>query len=382
MTDKNEINVALAAAESPIMIETETALQEAVSEWLSGKLLGIDTEFVRERTWRANIGLVQVSDGRKVWLVDPLKTGPLHALSSVLESQSVIKILHSPSEDLGVLLNATDSAPEPMFDTQIACAMLGQSLQMGYHKSVEWLFDITLDKGETRSNWCKRPLRPAQLHYASLDVCLLPAMQTRLADRLESLGRAAWLAEDSARLVSKALQPVDPERAWMRINGYGRLDGVSLAILKSLASWRDKEAEKRNLARGFVLKDATLMMLAREQPPDLATIARLHDWHPAVLQRHGKTLLRLINEVLKEGIAAPVPPRMRSEHKQLFVEMREFVQETAKHLAIDPALLASKRELENFILLPAGAPLPERLLGWRKEVITGELVRLKEKHHA
>ena len=180
MINQNEINTALAAADQAIMIETAPQLQKAVNEWLECEVLGIDTEFVRERTWRADLGLVQLSDGKKVWLVDPLKTGPLHPLSSLLEDQATAKILHAPSEDLDVLLYTTGGVPEPLFDTQIACAMLGESLQMGYHTTVEWLLDIIVDKGETRSNWCKRPLRPAQLHYAALDVCLLPMMHRQL----------------------------------------------------------------------------------------------------------------------------------------------------------------------------------------------------------
>jgi ribonuclease D len=161
MINKNEINKALSAADQPIMVESSTQLKRAVKDWLQCKVIGIDTEFVRERTWRADLGLVQLSDGKKVWLVDPLKTGPIHPLSKLFDDQGIVKALHAPSEDLDVLLYTTASVPKPLFDTQIACAMLGQSLQMGYHTTVEWLLNITIDKGETRSNWCKRPLRPS-----------------------------------------------------------------------------------------------------------------------------------------------------------------------------------------------------------------------------
>lgn len=378
MINQNEINTALAAVDQPIMVESAAQLQQAVKSWLGSEVIGIDTEFVRERTWRAELGLVQLSDGKKVWLVDPLKTGPLHPLSTLFEDQARVKILHAPSEDLDVLLYTTGAVPEPLFDTQIACAMLGESLQMGYHKTVEWLLGITVDKGETRSNWCKRPLRPAQLHYAALDVILLPMMHRLLLTRLQDLGRGDWLTEDCARLLEKAQTPSDPEQSWKRINGNGRLDGTALAILQSLATWRDKEAEKRNLARGFVIKDTALMTIANQQPDSLDALSELDIWHPNAIRRNGHVLLATIDQILQEGRTAQAPDMLQPEHRKLMSDMRRLVLGKATELAVDPALLASKRELESLVLTAQDEPLPERFLGWRKDIITNELIALKD----
>jgi ribonuclease D len=219
MITKSKIATALAAAETADMIETNQQLAEALAQWQDCEIIGIDTEFVRERTYRADLGLVQLSDGEKVWLVDPLKTGPIDAIARLFEAPDIVKILHAPSEDLDVLLYTTGACPDPLFDTQIACAMLGESLQLSYHYTVNWLLDITIDKGETRSNWLKRPLRPAQLHYAALDVCLLPMMYHELAGRLADLDRMSWLQEDCKRLIERAYEPVDPADSWMRISG-------------------------------------------------------------------------------------------------------------------------------------------------------------------
>lgn len=378
MINQSEINVALTAADQPIMVESAEQLQQATQDWLQCEIIGIDTEFVRERTWRADLGLVQLSDGKRVWLVDPLKTGSLKPMSSLLEDPTIVKILHAPSEDLDVLLYTTGAVPEPLFDTQIACAMLGESLQMGYHKTVEWLLDITIDKGETRSNWCKRPLRPAQLHYAALDVCLLPMMHRELLVRLTDLGRQDWLAEDCSRLLNKAQTPADPEQSWKRINGHNRLDGTALAILQSLATWRDKEAERRNLARGFVIKDNALMTLANQQPDSLNALSELDIWHPKAVQRQGHTLISIIDQILEQGLIADPPVTLQSHHRKLMSDMRRLVLKRATELYVEPALLASRRELESLVLSPEGEPLPERFLGWRKNIITNDLVTLKE----
>jgi len=378
MDDKNAIKMALSAAEHPIMVETAPQLEQAVRDLLNCDKVGIDTEFVRERTWRADLGLIQLSDGQRVWLVDPLGCGPLDALAGLLDNRGIVKILHAPSEDLDVLLYATGVVPDPLFDTQIACAMLGESLQMGYHKTVEWLLGMTIDKGETRSNWCHRPLRPAQIRYAALDVCLLPLMHAILMERLQKLDRQGWLAEDCAGLLDKARTPADPEQSWKRLNGNGRLDGVSLAVLQALATWRDNEAEKRNLARGFVIKDNDLMTIANKKPVSLEALSKLNIAHPKSIEQHGPELVAIVSRVLEQGLKAESPDMLKPEHRKLLSDMRHLVVKRAAELSVDPAVLASKRELESLILLPEGEPLPERYLGWRKAIITDNLVKLKE----
>lgn len=380
MISKSEISIALAAAEQPIMIESAAQLQEALAEWLSCEVIGIDTEFVRERTWRADLGLVQLSDGKQVWLVDPLKTGPLDSLAALFETESVIKVLHAPSEDLDILFYVSGAVPEPLFDTQVACSMLGQSLQMGYHSTVEWLLELTIDKGETRSNWIKRPLRPAQLKYAALDVCLLPMMYRQLRSQLLELGRLEWLQEDCTRLLNKARTASDPTQSWKRINGNGRLDETSLAILQALCTWRKAVAEKSNLARGFVIKDTALLTLANQKPGTLEALSKLDIWHPKSIQRHGQTVLNIIQQCLDRGLKSRSPADLEPEHRKLMSNMRRLVLERSTKLKLEPALLASRRELEGLILSPGGEPVPERFLGWRKDIISDDLIALKDKH--
>jgi ribonuclease D len=380
MISKSEISIALAAAEQPIMIESAAQLQEALAEWLSCEVIGIDTEFVRERTWRADLGLVQLSDGKRVWLVDPLKTGPLDSLAALFETESVIKVLHAPSEDLDILFYVSGAVPEPLFDTQVACSMLGQSLQMGYHSTVEWLLELTIDKGETRSNWIKRPLRPAQLKYAALDVCLLPMMYRQLRSQLLELGRLEWLQEDCTRLLNKARTASDPTQSWKRINGNGRLDETSLAILQALCTWREAVAEKSNLARGFVIKDTALLTLANQKPGTLEALSKLDIWHPKSIQRHGQTVLNIIQQCLDRGLKSRSPADLEPEHRKLMSNMRRLVLERSTKLKLEPALLASRRELEGLILSPAGEPVPERFLGWRQDIISDDLIALKDKY--
>ena len=377
---QDEVNVAMKAADSPLMIETNQQLADALAKWQDCDVIGIDTEFVRERTYRAGLGLVQLSDGKQVWLVDPLKTGPIDSLAKLFEELNIIKVLHAPSEDLEVLLHTTGSYPWPLFDTQIACSMLGQSLQLSYHNTVDWLLNIHIDKGETRSNWLKRPLRDAQLHYAAQDVCLLPMMYKELKERLETIGRYDWLQEDCGRLITKSRETVSPEDSWMKISGANRLSPSSLVILQALAKWRELEADRRNLAKGFVIKNPELLALADAAPDSMSALSSISELHHRTIERQGKKLLAVIAEATQSDNQvtplASIDPRQR----QLLAAMKKRISNKAEALNVEPALLASRRELENLILTDESQPLPERFMGWRKNIITNELIELMEEY--
>jgi len=372
---RTSLNNAIEAADHPILLETPAQLEAAEKSWNGNRILGLDTEFVRERTYRANLGLVQLSDGESAWLVDPVRLADLGPLVALLGDPGVTKVLHSPSEDLEVFYHTLGVVPEPMIDTQLACALLGQPLQMAYHAAVDWLFGITVDKEQTRSNWCRRPLSERQLHYAAMDVVLLPAMVDELRPRLESAGRWEWLQEDVARMQRAAQEPVRPELAWQRIGAAARLDDDGLRTLRALAAWREETAVQKNLARGFVIPDAGLLEIACSRPA--ANAAPPEHVHPKVWRRHAQELTKLVAGAVAD--TAPVErsqPLSNGQKKQLDA-MRKRVAECARELGIDPALLASRRELERLLRTVAhGGEIPERFLGWRRAVVGDELLRI------
>ena len=374
---RTTIEQAIEAAEHPIVLESSAQLENASAAWNDSELLGIDTEFVRERTYRAALGLVQVSDGKTAWLLDPLALPSLQALAELLENPAIMKILHSGSEDLEVLLHSVGALPSPLVDSQVACAMLGQPLQMGYHAAVNWLFDIEVDKEQTRSNWCRRPLNPKQLHYAAMDVTLLPSMILKLRGQLEAKGRWAWLLEDVDRMQETARTDVEPREAYLRVSGVGRLDERSLKVLRQLAAWREETAIAKDLARGFVINDAGLMALAQARPRTKAELSETEGIHPRALGRYGNVLLQLIHDGLRDESDIELPATLNNQQRKLLKDMRARVTRRATELEVDPALLASRRELEKLILACASEEeLPERFLGWRKQAITDDLLAI------
>jgi len=379
MLDNTSLKQALSAGEHPILLESAAQLANAAKQWEDSDVLGIDTEFVRERTYRADLGLVQVSDGQTAWLIDPLGVGSLEPLAQLMANPAITKILHSSSEDLEVLMHALGQLPEPLVDTQIASAMLGQPLQLAYHHAVKWLFNISVDKDQTRSNWCRRPLHSRQLRYAAMDVVLLPMMLQKIRPQLEEAGRWEWLVEDVERMKRNSLTPVEPAKAYLRFPGIGRMDSKELQALQALAAWREKTARKKNRARGFVISDAGLKQLARLRPASEEEIRKIEDIHPNELRRYQAQLLRLITDSqCAKSTVEKIEDLSNIQQKQLKT-MRRSVSESARLLGIDPALLASRKELEKLIRAAAtGQPLPERFLGWRKKIITDELMLFLE----
>jgi ribonuclease D len=374
---RTTVTKSIEAAERAVLLETQAQVEAAAIAWANAEVLGIDTEFVRERTYRADLGLVQVSDGATAWLWDPLRFESSEAIAGMLNADGVTKVLHSGSEDLEVLLHAIGAVPEPLVDTQIACAMLGQPLQLSYQAAVEWLFGVEVEKDHTRSNWLKRPLKPGQLRYAAMDVVLLPAMYGELRARLEQAGRWSWLVEDVARSQAFARQDVEPEEAYLRIGATGRLDTEGRRAMRALASWREETAQARNRARGFVVSDAGLLELARLRPSRPEDLQAIEHLHPKAMERYGRQWLQVMAAAAADRTPVAWPEPLDNRQRKQLDAMRNIVSRRAKELSVDPALLASRRELERlWRAVTAGEPPPERFLGWRKAVITDDLLEL------
>ncbi|MFT5139730.1 MAG: ribonuclease D [Lysobacterales bacterium] len=375
MNNSNAIETAMEAANSALLLNTEAQISRASKAWKRCSFLGLDTEFVRERTFYANIGLVQLSDGHTVWLVDPLVKGAVEPLRELLEDPSISKIIHSPSEDLDVLSSAIGALPEPMIDTQLACALLGKPLQSGYHTAAEWLIGVAIDKDQTRSNWCARPLRQVQLKYAALDVCLLPLMWEILKSRLEEKNRLSWFEEDCQKQLDKARFSGDQDIFWQRIRGIGRLDGESLAILQSLSQWREKEARERNRPRGFVVPDPILLSISRSKMTSIESLKTIDDFHSQAIERHGEKLIERVKNTLSSGHQLPMIEEPTPAERKMLTDMRAVIKKKADEMGVESTVLASKKDLESLIQNGENE-WPLKLQGWRQNEFGSDLLSI------
>lgn len=365
------------------IIGTTPDLAAACEGWRQLPAIGVDTEFVRERTFYPGLGLIQVSDGRISSLIDTVAIPDLEPLSGVLQDSAVTKIFHSCGEDLEVLYHRFGEFPTEVFDTQIAAALSGIGASPGYGRMVQTLFGVELPKDKTRTNWLKRPLSDAQQVYAALDVAYLVPAYTRLGDRLRELGREGWIDEELEPLFDASRFLPDPEHAYLRIGARKSMAPRQLALLRLLAAWREKEARRRNLPRNFVLKERALADVARRGPRTLRALGTIGSLHPKDISRHGQTLIKLVRQSRRldagELPAASRRPLDLTPYRAHLRRLRDQLASTAETLALPTELLATRRTIEKLLRRAVSGKmpvLPEELRGWRREVVGEALMPL------
>lgn len=333
---------------------------------LNARSLGVDTEFVRERTYFPRPGLFQFSDGHEVWLVDPVALAGhacLQALiSEVMGNSGATKILHSTGEDLEVIDLVGQAQPDPLFDTQRAAALLGWPLQIRYELLAGALLGVEFPGGLGRNDWCRRPLPEAWLEYAANDVVALPDMREALADRLEHAGRLQWLQEDCRRILERSNDETDPV---VRIKGAAGLSDVDLEHLDRLARWRETQARRRDLPRGFVVADPVLLELARMESPDEGALKHLFTGTQRLGRRDRADILEVLQAGSREFRRPPELTPLTREQRAEIKAMQSRVRNVAEALGVEPAVIASRRDLTRRVL---GLPCPW-LNGWRGELL-------------
>ena len=328
--------------------------------------VGLDTEFVRERTYWPQLALVQIALGEgddDILLVDPLVPGMTDALVPLLVDASVLKIMHSAGEDLIALRHACGQVPTPLFDTQIAASLAGVGAGVGYQRVVQDLFGVALPKGETRSDWLRRPLSPAQVEYAADDVLHLHALHDRLANELEALGRGAWLAEDCARLVANAER--DEQERWPHLGMRAAqfLDGDAQRRLLRLLRWREAHARASDRPRNWILDNELASQLARTPPADREALQARLEAHPKAPRKLGDAVWRALTTPLPDEADAPAA-RQEERDRPALRRLQEAVAARSAELGLPDGVLASRRWLQTLL---DGEGWRGPLAGWRRE---------------
>lgn len=254
------------------LIRTTADLVSACEQAKAEGLLSIDTEFVWRRTYRPQLGIVQLGTRSACWVLDVLSGFSTAPMGAALEDPSIVKILHDARQDLTHLRHYTGRTPVNVFDTQLAAAFAGFPGGIGLQRLLEETLDVGLAKTETCTDWLQRPLTEAQVDYALDDVRYLPALRDELLRRAASFGTRAWLEDDLRRYDDASLyEDYDPNEVWKRVKtGRVRLEGRGFAILRAVAALREEMAQDWNLPRNWLGDDESLVAMAA-----LARVGRL-----------------------------------------------------------------------------------------------------------
>lgn len=370
----------LDATSATARVAVATDLQEIAANAKAAGSIGLDTEFMREKTYRARLCLVQVATQDQIWIVDPTETGELSDLGAVLANPEIEKVVHAGRQDFEIFYELYGAPPSNVFDVQLAASFAGYGSSLSYGRLVEALVGVTLTKGESYTDWCRRPLTRAQLTYAADDVRYLEPIASRLKEELRGKDRLEWVREEMSFLEDEGSYRIDPAEVWRRVSGRGSLSGRQTAVLKELARWREELAVSRDIPRGWVVKDATLVEIARRGPKNPAELKAIRGINAREAERSAREIFAAVQRGRRaEPVAKPPTPSKTVQARARMVSglADALVRARCEKASLATELVATRGELEGLLVSVFSGRLDEdehRLLkGWRRQ-IAGEAV--------
>lgn len=358
-----------------LYIDSDEKLGDFCNSIKDVEYCAIDTEFVREKTYYPILSLIQIATEAHMACVDPLVIEDFGPLITLMQKPDLIKIFHSPSQDLEILFQQFSIMPQPVFDTQLAAAVLGYDHQVGYADLVDQITGVKLEKKHTRANWNRRPLSKDEIDYAMDDVrYLLPVYRT-LRTELEDKKRYAWIHNDLLAMTSISNYQIDTAELWKRLKGVQKLRGVELEIARHLCQWREEMAQQKDLPRRWVVKDDLIIAIARLKPSKVTDLDSIRDINEKFIQRHGNSLLEVVEVALKTPASNwPVHDANQSlsTHQQALGDcLMGLCRVAAEENQIALATLATRKDIDNLITNRKNSRLSQ---GWRFNMVGEKLL--------
>ena len=362
------------------LVTTSMELAELCARLATENFVTVDTEFMRERTYWPELCVVQLGGSEDVAVVDAQAEGlDLSPLGHLLANPNVVKVFHAARQDVEIFLLKYGAVPTPMFDTQIAAMVAGYGDQASYDSLARGLAGAAIDKAHRFSDWSARPLSEAQVDYAAADVTHLRVIYQKLVEQLSREGRLDWVAAEMAALQDPAGYIQAPETAWEKLRprtGNRRF----LSILRAVAAWREREAQRINIPRQRLVKDETLLEIAATTPSNAAELARARGISEGFAK--GKSGLSLV-AAIAEARALPdsALPEMRENRPgpvaspALVALLKVLLAAKSEAHNVAPRLLANSDDLDR--LATEAAPDVPALKGWRREVFGEAALALK-----
>ena len=351
--------------------------------------LAIDTEFVSERRYQAQLCLVQVAvpdpgaeGGVRTDVLDPLGDDPPDPtpLAGALANPEVEVIVHAGRQDVAIMRRTWDTEITRVFDTQVGAGFLGFGNQEGYEALVRRVLGVKLHGGEGFTRWDKRPLTARQISYAADDARCLLALGSAIERELSGRGRLEW-AREECRVVEESNDVRTPERAYEKLPKLGRLDDAGRAVARRLCAWREDVAREMDRPPPFVIPDQALMELARRPPKDRGALENIRGLPQQTLHRRGTEILEQIVQGLAEDPPPPPPkpPKRDSAESPLVSLAQAVVRHRSREAGIATELIATQAELAALVASVRRGEDGSRvraLGGWRRELVGDELREL------
>ncbi len=354
-----------------MVIESQRDLLTFSERLRTARYICLDTEFAGERRYYPEVGTLQIAaptaEGDQIALVDTLAVHDLAPLRRALTDPAVVKVFHALEQDLAILFRLLGEPVRPVFDTQVAAALLGYSDRISFGDLVERVTGVRLEKGHTFTDWLRRPLTPSQVEYALDDVRYLMKAYEALIQELSAKGRLDWASEDFVGYEDPFyFAPLDERSIYLRVRGAERLSGKALAVLQELASWRESTARSQNMPPEWIAIDAALMDLARRPRKSVRELREIRGLQPRQIERFGLGFI----DAIRRGIEnPPPPPKQRVSFPAEFEPTTDFLvlclRAIAHEQGIASSLLANRADLSAVVVSGSDAKVP-LLEGWRR----------------
>jgi ribonuclease D len=364
------------------IVETNDDLKAFLGELANAPYLALDTEFLRDQTYYPKLCLIQVAAPGIEGIIDPLAPGiDLAPFYELIARPDIVKVLHAARQDIEIFYLQGGVLPHPLFDSQVAAMVCGFGDAASYETLARKVAHVEIDKSARFTDWSHRPLSKRQLEYALADVTHLRVIYEWMKARLEKTGRASWVAEEVANLQDPTLYKLDPELSWKRLKPRSS-NKRFLAVLASLAAWREREAQARDIPRGRVLKDEALTEIAAHPPETPDALERIRAVPKGFANsKLGKGLMDAIAVGMTaeppEGAITENKQRRRREPSAAVVDLlKTLLRLKSESANVAPRLIANAEDIEK---LAAGEDDDVAALqGWRNDVFGKDAVALRK----
>lgn len=335
-------------------ISTSQQLNALLTRLENAKWVTLDTEFIREKTYYPRLCLIQIGSADTLACIDPLAIDDLQPFFTWLQDPKRVKVLHAAWQDMEIFhYLGNGKLPTPLFDTQIAAAVLGMGDQLGYGRLVESLLGVSLDKSQSRTDWSRRPLSKAQLEYAIDDVRYLRDVYLQLQGQLEKLGRMKWLEKPFQKLADPHTYTIDPRTSWEKVKGLQILKPQQLAVLRELAAWREQRALHKDLPRRWLLSDEILLDMARMQPDSPAALRHIRGLSDEQIERSAGEWLNCIalGKSIPKSECPQLPRRRKLDANMNVVAdlLTVILNQIANEHGISAQMIATRAQIEKML---------------------------------
>lgn len=361
------------------MITSEKDLCALMQKAMDTDCVALDTEFIWERTYFPQLGLIQLAlSSDECHLIDPTTIDDLSSLGKLLADPSTVKILHDAPQDLAILHRATGATPVNIFDTKLAAGFCGLPSTLSLGNLIENLLEIVLPKSETRTNWLQRPLSEDQISYAMDDVRYLRAARVILLSRVYSPEVQSFLEEELKEFHSTvSYQGLTDEQRYTKVKGAGSLNISSLAILRELAAWREETARQKNRPRGHIVPDNVLVTIARNSMSDPKQIVNESGISKKASKKYLDDMVQMVSTAKncsKDQLPASLKaPRLTDKNKKDLEKLSKMIRLKSDTKGMDPNVVGSMSDLKAFIKSmssPAKLKSVKLNKGWRQKFVS------------